>query len=141
LIIGYNKLNQLVKLDVILYNIGGMPKLKIIYKNNVVEKYFENFNFMKKEKGLELTRTIKKRYEQLKASENFSIYLSTGLGKPHPLYENLKGRYGISITGNIRLIVKPVVENLNTDSLKNCKTIIIEGVMDYHGRKNEWIIP
>lgn len=39
----------------------------------------------------------------------------------------------IRITGNYRLIVKP--ESLGS------KKIIIKGVLDYHGDKNEWIIP
>jgi len=115
--------------------------LKLNYEKQSVEKYFNDFTLMKKELGENLTRTIKKRYDQLKAAPNFSIYLSTGLGKPHSLHENLKGCYGISITGNVRLVVKPVVESLHPDSLKKCDSVIIEGVMVYHGEKNEWLIP
>ncbi len=102
---------------------------------------FNDFELMKKEIGKDRARATKKRIDQLKASDNFSIYLTTGLGKPHPLYENLKGYYGITITGNIRLIVKPDAESLDPEALKECDTVIIKGVMDYHGRKNEWIIP
>lgn len=111
------------------------------YEKSSVEKYFEDFNLLNKEKGKILTRAVKKRYDQLKATDNFSMYLKTGLGKPHPLYENLKGSYGISITGNIRLIVRPDVESLDANSLKECDTLIIEEGMDYHGKKHEWIIP
>ncbi len=115
--------------------------MELKYEKPVVEKYFNDFVLMSKEKGKDLTRTVKKRCDQLKAAANFSIYLSTGLGKPHPLYENLKGCYGIGITGNIRLIVRPDVEGLDPGSLKKCDSVIIEGVVDYHGRKYEWIIP
>lgn len=115
--------------------------MKLEYGNAVVEKYFSNFNLFKKDKGSNLARTTKKRCDQLKAAKNFGIYLSTGLGKPHPLFGNLKGCYGINITGNIRLIVKPDVESLDPESLKKCTVVIIEGVMDYHGQKTEWIIP
>ena len=115
--------------------------MKIEYANATVEKYFKDFDLMKKDKGADLAKNAKKRLNQLIAAENFSIYLNTGLGRPHPLYENLKGRYGISITGNIRLVVNPDAEALDPVSLKECKTIIIEGVMDYHGQKIEWIIP
>lgn len=115
--------------------------LNLKYEKSSVEKYFENFDLMSKEKGKDLTRAVKKRYDQLKAAANFSIYLKTGLGKPHPLYENLKGCYGISVNGNIRLIVRPDVEGLDPDSLKRCDTVIIKGVMDYHGKKHEWLIP
>ena len=115
--------------------------LNLKYEKSSVEKYFENFDLMSKEKGKDLTRAVKKRYDQLKAAANFSIYLKTGLGKPHPLYENLKGCYGISVNGNIRLIIRPDVEGLDPDSLKRCDTVIIKGVMNYHGKKHEWIIP
>jgi proteic killer suppression protein/toxin YoeB len=63
---------------------------------------------MARKKGIDITKTIKKRYEQLKAAETFGEYLLTGLGKPHPLSSNRDHLYGINITGNIRLIVEPV---------------------------------
>lgn len=115
--------------------------MKLKYEKPSVEKYFSDFALMNKKIGKDLIRTTKKRYDQLKAAANFSIYLSTGLGKPHPLYENLKGCYGISITGNVRLVVRPDVESLDPASLKKCDSVIIEGVMDYHGQKDEWLIP
>jgi len=115
--------------------------VNLICEKAKVKRYFENFELMGKEKGTDLSRAVKKRYDQLKASINFGIYLKVGLGRPHPLYGNLKGCYGISVTGNIRLIVRPKVDSLDPDSLIQSDTVIIEGVMDYHGKKNEWIIP
>ncbi|NLM20145.1 MAG: type II toxin-antitoxin system YoeB family toxin [Peptococcaceae bacterium] len=95
---------------------------------------------MKRKIGKDLTRSIKKRFDQLKAAANFDIFLTTGLGKPHPLKGNLKGYYGISVSGNTRLIVKPDVERLDPDSLKKCDSVIIKGVVNYHGYKQEWLI-
>jgi len=112
----------------------------IEYENDSVKDYFTDFDLMKKKIGNEKTKTVKKRLNQLKASSNFSIYLMTGLGNPHPLFENLKGYYGISITGNVRLVVKPDSINLEPEELKKCETVIIKGVMDYHGRKIDWFI-
>jgi len=111
------------------------------YESESVRIIFNDFEMIKKEIGKDRARATKKRIDQLKAADNFSIYLTTGLGKPHPLYENLKGYYGITITGNIILIVKPDVESLDPEALKECDTVIVKGVMDYHGKKNEWIIP
>jgi HTH-type transcriptional regulator/antitoxin HigA len=48
---------------------------------------------------------------------------------------NLKGYYGISVSGNIRLIVKPDVKRLDPASLRECDTVIIKGVVNYHGQK------
>lgn len=115
--------------------------MKFKYENRTVEKYFSDFELMKKKIGKDLTRNTKKRCDQLKAAVNFSIYLSTGLGKPHSLVDNLQGHYGIAVSGNIRLVVKPDAENLDPVSLKKCDSVIIKGVMDYHGQKQEWLIP
>ena len=115
--------------------------MKFQYENQAVEKCFGDFDLMKRQIGKDLTRNIKKRYDQLKAAVNFGIFLATGLGKPHPLTGNLKGYYGISISGNIRLIVKPDVESLDAASLRKCDSVIIKGVVDYHGQKQEWLIP
>lgn len=112
----------------------------IEYESESVRKIFNDFDLMKIEIGMDRARATKKRLDQLKAALNFGIYLTTGLGKPHPLHENLTGYYGISITGNLRLIVKPDAESSKPEALKECKTVVIKGVMDYHGRKNEWLI-
>ena len=40
-----------------------MRGVKIEYLNDNVEKYFKNFNLMKKDKGPNLAKTIKKRYD------------------------------------------------------------------------------
>ncbi len=115
--------------------------MELEYENQAVAKYFNNFKLMKRQIGKDLTRNTKKRCDQLEAAANFSIYLSTGLGKPHALGGDLKGCYGISISRSIRLIVKPVVENTDPTSLKKCDAVIIRGVVDYHGQKYEWLIP
>ena len=115
--------------------------MELKYRKPAVERYFHDFGLLKRKIGSELAIAVKRRCDQLRAATNFRIYLSTQLGKPHPLRENLKGCYGISISGNIRLVVKPDVETLDPDSLEHCDTITIEGVVDYHGHKLEWLIP
>ena len=106
-----------------------------------VEKYFIDFSRLQKKIGKEKVRTIKKHIDNLKASKNFGIFLSLGLGKPHSLTGNHQGEYGIYVTANERLIVEPVCDNLSMEMLKSCDTIIIKGVEDYHGSKENWLIP
>ncbi len=106
-----------------------------------VEKYFTNFSNLQKKIGKEKTRTIKKHIDNLKASNNFGIFLSLGLGKPHSLTGNHQGEYGIHVTANERLIIEPVCDDLSIETLKLCDTIIIKGVEDYHGSKENWLIP
>jgi len=111
------------------------------YENPTAKRYFDDFELMKKKIGIDIARNTKKRCNELKAAENFAIYLKTGLGKPHSLAEDLKGWYGIAVSGNIRLIVKPDMEESDDASFEKCDSVIIRGLVDYHGRKNEWLIP
>ena len=107
--------------------------MEIEFDNQKTQKIMKDMKLLTAKIGLEMAKTVKLRYNQLEACENFSQYMNIGLGVPHPLNNDLKNYYGIRITGNYRLIVKP-------DTLGN-KKIIIKGVMDYHGNKYEWIIP
>ena len=113
-----------------------------------IKPFFEDLEKMSGSKGLlqrkvdpKTVKTIKRRVLELKASNTFSIYLSTGLGKPHSLEGDLKGCYAISVTGNYRLIIELCCDISNTVAINNCEAIIIKGIVDYHGRKNNWIIP
>lgn len=49
----------------------------------------------------------------------------------------------VFLSANYRIIIKPVSDDLSAESLKVCDTLIIEGVIDYHGKgsKHSWIIP
>lgn len=112
----------------------------IDYENASMRALFTDFSLLQKKLGLEISRSVKKRIDHLKASPNFLVFLTTGLGKPHPLSGNLRWHYGISITGNVRLVVRPDSRSLDLGELKQCETVIIKGVMDYHGKKT-WYIP
>ena len=91
------------------------------FENRSVERFFTNFKLMKIKLGEDLTRSIKRRYDQLKAAPNFSAYLNTRLGRPHALVGDPEGCYSVNLSKNMRLIIK--------------------GVVDYHGQKHEWLIP
>lgn len=115
--------------------------MEIEFDDEKVKTLFEDFNVMVRKKGIDITKAVKKRYEQLKAAETFADYLLTNLGKPHSLTGNKKGLYGVSITGNIRLIIEPVSKDLSMESLKQCTKVIIKGAEDYHGDKITTYIP
>ncbi|HBI73656.1 MAG TPA: hypothetical protein DDY59_10740 [Lachnospiraceae bacterium] len=113
------------------------------YKDKKLKKSIEenDYSWISKTIGMQMTKTFKKRILQIKASDNFAIYLRTGLGKPHPLEGDLNGCYGISITGNFRLVIEPVTELYDFESLSKCDTVLVKGVTDYHGGKYNWILP
>jgi len=120
----------------------------VFYNNNDVKIIFEDLNdvtksknLMKRQIGNELTRMVKKRYNQLVAFPNFYSALNSHIGKMERLAGDFELCYSMHINANYRLIVKPITDDYSTDKLIKCEKIYIEGVVDYHGSKIKWIIP
>ena len=122
----------------------------IEYEDKEVKKLFDDLNdvynsenLMRKQLGTELTRAVKKRYNQMMAFSSFSALQKSGIGKMESLGGSLKGSFSLRVSANYRIIVRPKVQDLSAESLMNCDTIVIEGVVDYHGKgkKNSWLIP
>ena len=124
--------------------------LHVEYSDNKVKELFDDLNdiqntknYMRKEIGAELTKAVKKRYNQIIAFSSFSALQLSGIGKMESLEGEYKGSYSLRISANYRLIVRPKTKDLSSESLKSCDTLFIEGVIDYHGKGKEfsWIIP
>lgn len=98
---------------------------------------------MQRKVGLERTKAIKKRYNQIVSFSSFFALQQAGIGKLESLEGDWKGYYSLTISANYRLIIKPESLDLSAESLKKCDTIIIEGVLDYHGRgrNDSWLFP
>ncbi|MBS3985046.1 MAG: hypothetical protein KGZ66_05535 [Selenomonadales bacterium] len=111
------------------------------YEAESVRKVFTDLAVMQRKIGSDMARTTKKRLDQLRAAPNFGAYMATGLGRPHPLVGGLKGYFAIGVTGNVRLIVKPHSALGVAETLHECDAVIVKGVVDYHGGKNEWLVP
>ena len=99
-------------------------------------------NLMWKLIGAELTKAVRKRYNEIEAHSCFTK-LQQGPGKIEALTGNLKGSYSLRLNADYRLIIKPISVDLSAESLNNCDTVIIKGVIDYHGTGNRtnWLIP
>ena len=115
--------------------------MKIEIHDSKLNKILNNSNILIKEVGFEMARRIKIRFNQILASNNFYEYLQNGIGKPHSLVGNLSGCYGISLNKNYRLIIEPIANSYDYESLKKCQVVNVKGVADYHDGKCEWIIP
>ena len=100
-------------------------------------------NLMIRAIGAELTKALKKRYNQMVSFSSFSALQQSKIGKMESLEGDRKGRYSLTVSANYRLIVRPVSKDQSAESLKKCDTFVIEGVIDYHGKgtKYNWIIP
>ncbi len=98
-------------------------------------------NLMQKRIGFDLTRAVKKRYNEIRACASFYEILQNGIGKVEALSGNFKGLYSIRLSANFRLIIYPKSKDLTKSSLEKCDTVIVKGVIDYHGNRINWLIP
>lgn len=129
---------------------GRCQALYIEYEDSGVKELFDDLNdvqnsknLMRKEIGAELTKAVKKRYNQIVAFSSFSALQQSGIGKMESLEGEDKGSYSLRVSANYRLIISPKAKNLSAESLKVCDTLFIKGVIDYHGKgkKYSWLIP
>ena len=112
--------------------------MRITYASPKVEKYFSDFNKLKKELPEDWVRTIKKHLDRMIAANYFGDFLKLGLGRPEQLTGYERIRYSLRVSANERLIIEP---NATQDTIMICEEIEIEGVSDYHGDKENWYIP
>ena len=122
--------------------------MEIIYNDKKVKKLFADLNdvihsknLLQRSIGKERAITVKKRKNQIEAASNFNSYLKLHIGNPHLLHEDLAGLYGVDIDPHLRLIIKPISADLSSESLAKCETVVLIGLVEYHGDKNEWLIP
>lgn len=115
--------------------------MEITFSDEKIENYFKNQELMIRKIGSELAKKVMLRYYQMLAAETFISYLNYGLGKPHSLKKDRYGDYAVNLTANIRLIFKPVSDDLSAESLNVCEKVIIKGVEDYHGGKRRIYLP
>ena len=112
--------------------------MRITYNNKKVEKYFTDYNEMKKIIPDTWVRIIKKHVDRLRAAETFGDFLLLNLGHPEPLKgKNNTGKYSLHVTANVRLVIKP---DSTSKTIKICQIVKMEGVVDYHGTKETWYI-
>lgn len=116
--------------------------MELEYSNAKVEKAFTDWNYLNKTIGMQLTKAIKKRKDQLESFQNILEFMGSGIDNPHLLKENLHGLIAWSVTGNLRIIFDLKLKKNETYSVEIARRekICIKGVADYHGGKDEWII-
>ena len=111
--------------------------MRITYANRRIERYFTDYTALQKKLPMEWVRSIKKHIDRLKASETFGVFLKLNLGRPEPLTGKNEGKYSLHIAPHARLIIMP---SRTGDEVMICEEVMIEGVVDYHGSKENWYI-
>lgn len=124
--------------------------LKVEFEDGKVEELFTDLNDVRgsrnlllKAVGRDLTLVLKRRFNQIAAFSTFAALQQSAIGKMEALEGDFMGSYSLRVSANYRLVVKPRCQDLSAACLKRCDTLIIEGVIDYHGRgkKHNWLIP
>ncbi len=117
--------------------------MELISQNERVCKFFEDFTKIAKKHGNEFAKRLNKRISELLAYENVFELFGSGLGQPHFLKGDFDSCIAVSITGNLRLILETGISQKSRNALDVMKLtkLEIKGVVDYHGDKDEWIIP
>lgn len=100
----------------------------IKYSNNKIEKTLTNPALLKKEYG-KLSESIKVVLSILQFADNLDEVPNVPPTKRHKLSGKYLGCWGISISKNWRVIIKP---DFQTNDLKDIKEIIIIEIVDYH---------
>lgn len=112
--------------------------MEIDYKSNSLKKKCNESARANREWGPDLAKKVRLRLSQLKLAENlleFSELPATGF---HQLRHNRKDHFAVKLTGNYRLIFRPLENPIprlpdgGIDLEKIAGTLIVE-VVDYHG--------
>lgn len=103
----------------------------IEYETKKLDALFCDIGKLERKIGKDYARALVKVIKRFRAAVSYNDIVALGLGKPHNLQGDMKEYCAISISANIRLIYKVGPND----------TITMKGVCDYHGEKNEWLIP
>lgn len=108
--------------------------MEISYASENVATALQDERVLKRKIKSEWIGTLKRRIAELESAPCFGAYLRLKLGKPHPVYELGPYAHGVSITGNVRLIVQPVADS--PEAVPEATSCIVKGVADYHGKSS-----
>jgi len=115
--------------------------VKIRYRNKRIEKLLNNPQYAVKTLGNDVATKVYLRKDQIQAADDLRLLVAAKIGRCHPLHYDFKGMFGLDLKDQLRLIIQPDVEKdcIDYEEKVKCKSVIIIGVVDYHGQKNEWI--
>ena len=115
--------------------------MKILYQNKKIEKLLTNPQYAIKELGKDIATKVYLRRDQIEAAEILKVMIDGRIGRCHPLHYDFEGMFGLDLKDQVRLIIQPdMAEDFKDyEERIKCKSVIVIGVVDYHGQKNEWI--
>lgn len=106
--------------------------MDIEYTNNAMKRVLENQRLIMKKHG-DIARNLIHRMSDLRVASSLSEISHLPPPRRHKLTGNLEGCWGIDLSRNKRLIIRPVGD-FNPDDLTTITAIRIEDITDYHER-------
>lgn len=118
---------------------GVVIPLEVRFCSHKIERIFKNRSEMQRRINHQWLKRLWQRLAELYAANNYEIYLKRATGKPHLLEPASDNVVAITITGNVRLLIELDIAEGKTAS--DCCSIVVKGVVDYHGDHETWYIP
>lgn len=106
--------------------------MDIEYANNGMKRVLESQRLIVKKHG-DISRNLILRMSDLRVASSLSDISHLPPPRRHKLTGNYEGCWGIDLSRNMRLIIKPIGD-FNPDDLTTITAIRIEDIKDYHER-------
>ncbi|MCK4654691.1 MAG: type II toxin-antitoxin system RelE/ParE family toxin [Candidatus Cloacimonetes bacterium] len=112
--------------------------MEIRFKNKRFAGVLNDYNKSIASFGKAVGKTVHLRLQQMRAINNLNEMNITPGIRCHPLKGKKTGEYGITLTGNYRLIIKPDYEVIPRKKdggidLTKIEKVLVLNVEDYHG--------
>lgn len=106
--------------------------MDIEYANNTMKKVLEDPRLIARKHG-DIAKTLTRRMSDLRVASNLSEITHLPPPRRHKLTGNLEGCWGIDVSRNKRLVIRPIGD-YDQEDLSTITTIRIEDITDYHER-------
>lgn len=106
--------------------------MDIEYANNAMRKALEDPRIMAQKYG-NIAKTLAHRMSDLRVASSLSEITHLPPPRRHKLTGNLEGCWGINVSRNMRLVIRPIGD-FDPENLTTIVAIRIEDITDYHER-------
>lgn len=108
--------------------------MDIQFSDRQVRKLCEDASVARKKLGAEVAKKLQIRLNELRVAAHLDELVT---GRPHPLKGDLRGCFGITLHGGVRLVIRPAHDPLPLRpggdlDRRSVTAVTIESIGDYH---------
>lgn len=78
-------------------------------------------------------RSVKKKYDVLRSATNIKVIFQYKSGKPQFIANSETGQMSIKATPDLNVVFRSNIENLSSNDVLVCDSIVVEGVWGCNG--------